>query len=127
MWPSRCRDIKNDSGDDRIVGDCLVCKGLTLLKRQVPFIWNLCTMHDQSAVPHVARDLRSLTQRGFMQSDTCNLDKLETLSVFAEFIGHGRSFRQRVKLVVNRALVLLHRVLRGGRRHSGQVGVRTGW
>jgi hypothetical protein len=27
MWPGRCRDTRNDSGDDRILGSCLVCKG----------------------------------------------------------------------------------------------------
>lgn len=43
-----------------------------------------------------------MMQHEFMQLYCCILDRLKTLSVFAKSTGPRRSFRQRVKLIVNR-------------------------
>jgi len=52
-----------------------------------------------------------MMQREFLQLYSCSLDKLETLSVFAETISARCIFRQRAKMVVERALAFLRAVL----------------
>jgi hypothetical protein len=89
MWPGRCRDTRDDSGDDRILGSCLVCKG------DCP--WRV-TYHPCGTSAMMHHRTQIMMHREFMQLYASNFDELKTLSMFARFTGPRRSFRHRAKL-----------------------------